>query len=357
MPCGVDVGALHPGRPGRAADARPVPARGGVPARRAQGDRRRRRRARGRPRRRAARRGRSRRRGARRATPRRAGCARSPPSTASPTGCVLHGRVGRDAMPALLRSADAVVCAPVVRAVRDRPAGGDGLRRAGGRHRRRRPDRLGRRRRDRRARPAARPGRARRDAPRAARRPGAARARSARPAPAARASASARPDRGRHARRLRRRAGRRASPPSCRASRRVLASDHAPPRGAGRRARATCTRTRCGSSAGATRLATVLTGGGRLLAAGNGGSAAQAQHLTAELVGRYRDDRPPLSAIPLCVEPSAVTAIGNDYGIEEIFARQVRGARPSRRRARCCSRRPAARRTSSPPRRAAREAG
>ena len=73
-----------------------------------------------------------------------------------------------------------------------------------------------------------------------------------------------------------------------------------------------------------TRLATVLTGGGRLLAAGNGGSAAQAQHLTAELVGRYRDDRPPLSAIPLCVEPSAVTAIGNDYGIEEIFARQVR---------------------------------
>jgi D-sedoheptulose 7-phosphate isomerase len=73
------------------------------------------------------------------------------------------------------------------------------------------------------------------------------------------------------------------------------------------------------------RLAGVLTGGGRLLAAGNGGSAAQAQHLTAELVGRYRDDRPPFSAIALCAESSAVTAIGNDYGLGEVFARQVRG--------------------------------
>jgi D-sedoheptulose 7-phosphate isomerase len=71
-------------------------------------------------------------------------------------------------------------------------------------------------------------------------------------------------------------------------------------------------------------LAGVLSGGGRLLAAGNGGSAAQAQHLTAELVGRYRDDRPPFSAIALCAEASAVTAIGNDYGVEELFARQVR---------------------------------
>lgn len=73
------------------------------------------------------------------------------------------------------------------------------------------------------------------------------------------------------------------------------------------------------------RLATVLLGGGRLLAAGNGGSASQASHLTSELVGRYRDDRPPFSAIALCAETSAVTAIGNDYGIEEVFARQVRG--------------------------------
>ena len=72
------------------------------------------------------------------------------------------------------------------------------------------------------------------------------------------------------------------------------------------------------------RLAEVLAGGGRLLAAGNGGSAAQAAHLTSELVGRYRDDRPAFSAIALCAETSAVTAIGNDYGIEEVFARQVR---------------------------------
>jgi D-sedoheptulose 7-phosphate isomerase len=71
-------------------------------------------------------------------------------------------------------------------------------------------------------------------------------------------------------------------------------------------------------------LVEVLRGGGRLLAAGNGGSAAQAQHLTAELVGRYRDDRPPFSAIALCAESSSVTAIGNDFGIEEVFARQVR---------------------------------
>jgi D-sedoheptulose 7-phosphate isomerase len=73
------------------------------------------------------------------------------------------------------------------------------------------------------------------------------------------------------------------------------------------------------------RLAGVLPAGGRLLAAGNGGSAAQATHLTSELVGRYRDDRPPFSAIALCAESAAVTAIGNDYGVDEVFARQVRG--------------------------------
>jgi phosphoheptose isomerase len=68
----------------------------------------------------------------------------------------------------------------------------------------------------------------------------------------------------------------------------------------------------------------VLSGGGRLLACGNGGSAAEAQHLTAELVGRYRDDRPPLSAVALCSETSAITAIGNDYGVADVFSRQVR---------------------------------
>jgi D-sedoheptulose 7-phosphate isomerase len=72
------------------------------------------------------------------------------------------------------------------------------------------------------------------------------------------------------------------------------------------------------------RLARVLEGGGRLLAAGNGGSASQAQHLTSELVGRYRDERRPLSAIALCAEGPALTALGNDYGVEALFARQVR---------------------------------
>lgn len=72
------------------------------------------------------------------------------------------------------------------------------------------------------------------------------------------------------------------------------------------------------------RLFEVLTAGGRLLSCGNGGSAAEAQHLTSELVGRYRDDRPPFSAVSLCAETSSVTAIGNDYGADEVFARQVR---------------------------------
>ena len=70
-------------------------------------------------------------------------------------------------------------------------------------------------------------------------------------------------------------------------------------------------------------LARLLTGGGRLLVAGNGGSAAQAQHLTAELVGRYRDERPAMSALALHAETSSLTAIVNDYGAERGFARQV----------------------------------
>ena len=72
------------------------------------------------------------------------------------------------------------------------------------------------------------------------------------------------------------------------------------------------------------RLADVLVNGGRLLVAGNGGSAAHAQHLTSELVGRYRDERTPLSAIALHGETSTVTAVLNDYGAEHVFARQVR---------------------------------
>jgi phosphoheptose isomerase len=72
------------------------------------------------------------------------------------------------------------------------------------------------------------------------------------------------------------------------------------------------------------RLATRLMAGGRLLAVGNGGSAAEAQHLTAELVGRFESDRCALSAICLHGDTSSLTAIANDYGIEEAFARQVR---------------------------------
>jgi D-sedoheptulose 7-phosphate isomerase len=76
-------------------------------------------------------------------------------------------------------------------------------------------------------------------------------------------------------------------------------------------------------------LAERLGSGARLLAAGNGGSAAEAQHLTAELVGRFSIDRRPFSAIALHGDTSSLTAIGNDYGYREVFARQVRAhARP-----------------------------
>lgn len=70
-------------------------------------------------------------------------------------------------------------------------------------------------------------------------------------------------------------------------------------------------------------LVALLGHGGRLLVAGNGGSAAEAQHLTSELVGRFRDDREPLSAIALHAETSSLSAIANDFGVEEMFARQV----------------------------------
>ena len=63
--------------------------------------------------------------------------------------------------------------------------------------------------------------------------------------------------------------------------------------------------------------------GGKVLLCGNGGSAADSQHLAAELVGRYRGERPPLSAIALTTDTSALTAIANDYDFNEVFARQV----------------------------------
>ncbi len=63
---------------------------------------------------------------------------------------------------------------------------------------------------------------------------------------------------------------------------------------------------------------------GKLLICGNGGSAADAQHIAAELVGRYLREREPWPAIALTTNTSALTAIGNDYGFDEVFARQVR---------------------------------
>jgi len=76
-------------------------------------------------------------------------------------------------------------------------------------------------------------------------------------------------------------------------------------------------------------VAEALRHGGALLAFGNGGSAADAQHIAAELSGRFEKERPPLSAEALTVNSSALTAIGNDYGFERIFARQLEGrARP-----------------------------
>lgn len=70
-------------------------------------------------------------------------------------------------------------------------------------------------------------------------------------------------------------------------------------------------------------LAAVFASGGKLLACGNGGSAAEAQHLTGELLGRFREERRALPAIALTADSSAVTAIINDYGTEELFARQM----------------------------------
>ena len=63
----------------------------------------------------------------------------------------------------------------------------------------------------------------------------------------------------------------------------------------------------------------------KVIFCGNGGSASDSQHLSAELMGRYKIDRKPLAAISLTVDTSAITAIGNDYGFNEIFSRQLEG--------------------------------
>ena len=68
-----------------------------------------------------------------------------------------------------------------------------------------------------------------------------------------------------------------------------------------------------------------LRAGNKLLIIGNGGSAADAQHIAAEIIGRYKQDRPAYAAIALTTDTSALTAIANDYGFEQVFARQVAG--------------------------------
>jgi D-sedoheptulose 7-phosphate isomerase len=71
------------------------------------------------------------------------------------------------------------------------------------------------------------------------------------------------------------------------------------------------------------RLSACLKAGGKVLTFGNGGSAADAQHLAGELVGRFRRDRAGLPALALTTDPSIITAVGNDLGFDEIFRRQV----------------------------------
>lgn len=65
--------------------------------------------------------------------------------------------------------------------------------------------------------------------------------------------------------------------------------------------------------------------GGKIILAGNGGSAADAQHFAGEIVGRFMMERRALPSISLCVDPSVMTCIGNDYGYDEVFARQLDG--------------------------------
>ena len=72
-------------------------------------------------------------------------------------------------------------------------------------------------------------------------------------------------------------------------------------------------------------LLTCVTSGGKVLACGNGGSAADAQHFAAEFIGRFERERPELAAIALTTDSSILTAVANDYGFNAVFSRQVRG--------------------------------
>ena len=71
-------------------------------------------------------------------------------------------------------------------------------------------------------------------------------------------------------------------------------------------------------------MAAALRAGGKILACGNGGSAADAQHFAAELVNRFERERPPLAGIALTTDSSALTSIANDYSYEQVFAKQLR---------------------------------
>jgi len=78
-------------------------------------------------------------------------------------------------------------------------------------------------------------------------------------------------------------------------------------------------------AAAATVMQTCLTQQGKILACGNGGSAADAQHFAAELLNRFEIERPPLAALALTTDSSTLTSIANDYSYEQIFAKQVLG--------------------------------
>jgi D-sedoheptulose 7-phosphate isomerase len=73
----------------------------------------------------------------------------------------------------------------------------------------------------------------------------------------------------------------------------------------------------------ADRIISCVRQGGKVLFCGNGGSAADAQHLAAEMVGRFGRDRPPLAAVALTTDTSVLTCLSNDYGFEDVFSRQV----------------------------------
>ena len=74
----------------------------------------------------------------------------------------------------------------------------------------------------------------------------------------------------------------------------------------------------------AVRMFQALVSGRKIMACGNGGSAADAQHFTAELINRFERERPPLAAVALTTDTSTITSIGNDYHFDEVFSKQVR---------------------------------